>query len=273
MTCVYPIDAWRAAKCNDSGKRGVTFRIQDAFTDQPLQLPCGKCIGCNLDRAREWSIRMVHEASLHERNAFITLTYEDSSVTEINKRDLQLFFKRLRHDYAVRYFACGEYGEKTRRPHYHAIVFGEDFLGGAYKVTDKLWGNPYLTKAWGNGIAVAASVSPASCAYVAGYCVKKQGAQDTFTMQSRRPPIGRTWAREYADQCRRTELVCFEKSEFPVPKKYIEWEPTTLDSIKRARRRYFLDLDAEQRYQRVQHLRSKERYYEARQQSKAAKTI
>lgn len=91
-----------------------------------LQVPCGKCIGCKSDKAMMWSIRCYHEASLHERNAFVTLTYEDAPPALV-KEDLQKFFKRARHSFDFRYFACGEYGEATHRPHYHALIFGQDF--------------------------------------------------------------------------------------------------------------------------------------------------
>lgn len=97
-----------------------------------LKVPCGKCIACRIKKRTEWSVRMLHELNYHKANSFITLTYSDEHLPgdgSLKKRDLQLFFKRLRKELAkdnrvIKYFACGEYGDLTNRPHYHSILFG-----------------------------------------------------------------------------------------------------------------------------------------------------
>ena len=107
-----------------------------------IEIPCGKCIGCRLEYSRQWANRMMLEAKYHSQNWFVTLTYDDLHVPRsyygdpnsgealpsltLRKRDIQLFFKRLRKQTGqnFRYYACGEYGENTHRPHYHFIVFG-----------------------------------------------------------------------------------------------------------------------------------------------------
>lgn len=97
-----------------------------------LVVPCGKCLACRINRRTEWSARMLHELENHDDAIFITLTYDEEHVPDnqsLRKADLVLFFKRLRKSLSlenrrVRYFACGEYGDQTQRPHYHAIVFG-----------------------------------------------------------------------------------------------------------------------------------------------------
>jgi len=133
MPCFYPIPAWRAQTVHPSTrKRGIVFNPRDGFADMALKVPCGQCIGCRLERSRQWAIRCLHESGLHERNCFITLTYDDEHLPEggtLVKQDWQLFIDRLRKRFRtkVRYFHCGEYGEQTRRPHYHAILFGHDF--------------------------------------------------------------------------------------------------------------------------------------------------
>ena len=98
-------------------------------------LPCGQCIACRLNRARDWSVRIMHEVQMHNGNAcFLTLTYNqenapwvsDSHATLV-KKDVQDFMKRLRkclEPAKIRYYLCGEYGETYGRPHYHVIVFG-----------------------------------------------------------------------------------------------------------------------------------------------------
>jgi hypothetical protein len=104
-------------------------KIEDG-SPQGLYVPCGKCIACRIARTREWTVRIMHEMSCHDNAVFATLTYDDDHLPpdrSISKDELQRFIKRLRKelgDRKIRYFACGEYGETTNRPHYHAIIFG-----------------------------------------------------------------------------------------------------------------------------------------------------
>lgn len=226
----------------------------------PLQVPCGKCIGCASDKARVWAIRMHHEASLHKQNCFITLTYK-TAPTHINKRDLQLFFKRLRRLCRLRYFACGEYGTITRRPHYHAVVFGQDFLGHAYQINDQLYGNPFVDKTWGHGLVSIGRITMASCAYVAGYCTKKAGDPDTFNLMSRRPGIGHKWLDKYKNDIVRTGNVVIEGREYPVPPRYLQWEESEFTAIKQERQRYFQNLTPWQKWERIKQLEAREAIY------------
>ena len=119
MACFHPVIGFRAKYPNpDSGRTPLVFSARDAADpDDPLKIPCGRCIGCRLERSRQWAIRCVHEASLYERNCFITLTFSPEHFPKdrsLNKRDFQLFIKRLRKKFGpgVRYFHCGEYGEQ-----------------------------------------------------------------------------------------------------------------------------------------------------------------
>jgi len=182
MPCYRPLKAYRANHVNESGKRGIVFKAKDGFVDMPIDLPCGRCIGCRLERSRQWAMRCVHEASMYEENSFVTLTYNNESLPKdrsLDVRHLQLFFKRLRKsepEKKIRFFACGEYGEKTRRPHYHAIIFNHSFpdkrhLSGSGP--DALYYSPTLDKVWGNGHTSVGSVTFESAAYVARYIVKK----------------------------------------------------------------------------------------------------
>ena len=71
MPCYHPVPAWRNKRVNPAtGKRGITFRLQDGFTDMPLEVPCGKCVGCVAVRASEWALRCEHEAKCWEFNWF-----------------------------------------------------------------------------------------------------------------------------------------------------------------------------------------------------------
>lgn len=148
-------------------------------TKQDLVVPCGKCLACRISKRREWKIRMLHELSYHDDASFITLTYSDQHLPTNNslvKRDLQLFFKRLRKSYPnkIKYFACGEYGEQTHRPHYHAILFGlglkdKQFVMDAWPYAD--WSVPTIQQK-SFGIA-----EPDSIGYVAGYIDKKYSGE------------------------------------------------------------------------------------------------
>lgn len=169
-----------------TGKQKIKF-IKTGETTPPnsefLRLPCGQCIGCRLDRSRQWATRCMHEARNHERNSFITLTYADEYLPldgSLCKSHFQEFIKRLRHEKSepIKYFHCGEYGspENSQRPHYHAIVFNYEPKDLEYYKTsngNNLYSSERLTQIWGKGYAVVGEVTWESAAYVARYCVKK----------------------------------------------------------------------------------------------------
>ncbi len=161
-----------------------------------MSVPCGQCTGCRLERSRQWAVRCMHEASLHEDNSYVTLTYSDENLPlygSLAKEDFQLFMKRLRKRFAdrkVRFFHCGEYGESERRPHYHALLFGLDFADKVPWRMSKghqLFRSPVLEKVWTQGNSEIGAVSFESAAYVARYCVKtlqnlsfRSGSRESF---------------------------------------------------------------------------------------------
>lgn len=156
-------------------------------------LPCGQCLNCRVNRRRMWTARILLESAFHVRKSFITLTYDDKHVPRspesglqiLRKQDLQLFWKRLRKQgHQLRYYACGEYGRKTWRPHYHAIVFGmgEDQVGD-------------MEKAWYEddepiGFVSASEVNQERAAYCAGYTVEKMTSSDDERLKGRTPEFG-----------------------------------------------------------------------------------
>ena len=88
-------------------------------------VPCRQCTECKMARAKEWAVRLYSELKTTEKSCFITLTYSDEHNPGILlKQDFQKFIKRLRKDYQLKYFACGEYGDLKLRPHFHAILSG-----------------------------------------------------------------------------------------------------------------------------------------------------
>lgn len=81
MPCFRPLKGYKSRVRNrDTGKRSIVFNPREGFHDLPVTLPCGQCIGCRLERSRQWAIRCAHEASLYEENCFITLTYRDEDL-------------------------------------------------------------------------------------------------------------------------------------------------------------------------------------------------
>lgn len=132
-----------------------------------FSVPCGQCAWCKGQRAREWALRCIHELVYWDKSVFVTLTYCPDELPKdqcLRKRDLQLFFKRLRKaaKRKLRYYACGQYGDKFLRPHYHAIIFG---VGADEK--------QLLTDSWGHGFVDCGTVTFESCRYVANYLESK----------------------------------------------------------------------------------------------------
>lgn len=156
-----------------------------------LLLPCRQCIGCRLERSRMWATRLVQETKSHDKACFLTLTYADFSLPvdkSLNPTHLKTFFKDLRSrmDYLgkekIKYFAVGEYGELTKRPHYHAILYGpigcldDDPLRSPEEPSrsgDSQYSHSDIAAVWPYGRHRLSEVTFESAAYVARYCLKK----------------------------------------------------------------------------------------------------
>jgi hypothetical protein len=239
--------------------------------DDPLELPCGKCIGCRLERSRQWAIRCVHEAKLHDQNCSITLTYDDEHLPadgSINTRDYQLFFKRLRkRGIKFRYFICGEYGENLGRPHYHACIFGFDFpdkkLFKTSKTGHRLYISEVLTETWNMGHALIGDLTFESAAYVARYITKKingddadehyQGKKPEFITMSRRPGIGKGFFEKYKDDIFPNDFVVLNGKKMLPPKFYETiHDPFEMDDIKERRAKQRVKYHPDKTIQRLQ---------------------
>lgn len=166
----------------------MVFNIQSGDLDSPVTIPCGRCIGCRLERSRQWALRCVHEASLYDHNSFVTLTYDDKHLPtdgSLRKDHFQKFMKRLRRSRegtSIRYYMCGEYGEdldqpsKLGRPHYHACLFGIDFNDKELinvRNEVKLYTSEELSRIWGKGFVTVGDLTFESAAYTARYIAKK----------------------------------------------------------------------------------------------------
>lgn len=203
---------------------GASYERADDLYFEPdrarFLVPCGKCVGCRIDRSRVWADRMALELEDNAgRGVFVTLTYDNAHLPwcfyndtpTLNKRDCQLFMKRLRKRFPgrrIRYYLAGEYGPKNGRPHYHAILFGitmadfGDCIVHHYNgIGQPVFQSDVLADIWRCGFVSIAPCTYATCAYVARYTLKKVYAGDDgdglnyeqvpeFSLSSRRPGIG-----------------------------------------------------------------------------------
>lgn len=176
MACFKPIKGYRRPDGS------LTFRkAETAGISQTVR--CGQCIGCRTDDKKTWAFRCMAEAEYHEESSFVTFTYNDESLPHdrsLDHRHFQLFMKSLRNKFSdakIKYFMCGEYGDRFDRPHYHALLFGVDFPDKSHwegSGPNATYTSEILDKLWDRGFCLIGSVAFESAAYVAGYVVKKR---------------------------------------------------------------------------------------------------
>lgn len=265
MPCFHPLPAWRSWRRTEAGKHPLVFQPRDRDVSRgdksEFQVPCGTCIGCRLERAREWSVRCVHESKRWSDNAFVTLTYEDSNLTMVHgrptlvPRDYVLFMKRLRKEYGpgIRFFQCGEYAPETGRPHHHAILFNVSFPDRKlYKrsSTGNLYTSSDLERIWRHGMCAIGDVTAESAGYVARYTVKKvygpaaeahyAGRVPEYLTMSRRPGIGRKHWEQYKAEIYADDS-CVVDGRLRKPPRYYDalmdtWFPEAMREVKERRR-------------------------------------
>lgn len=270
MPCYYPLKGWRSRRANPNGKRSIVFHKNAGFSDQSVEIPCGCCIGCRLEYSRQWAMRCMHEAQMHDNNCFITLTYADEYLPDYRslvKKDFQKFMKRLRKKFGagIRFYACGEYGDQYERPHYHACIFGHDFADKVlWKTRDEisLYVSEALNELWPFGFATIGALTFESAAYTARYCVKKHKGKNwktkydrvdeetgeiitltpEFALMSRKPGIGSTWYDEFNPEVFPLDRVVINAREVKPPKFYInkleKLMPKKFAEVKAARQKF-----------------------------------
>lgn len=248
MPCYTPLKGYQSRTRSDNGKRRIVFSPSIGFSDKPMDIPCRQCIGCRLERSRQWAIRCVHEAACWEDNCFITLTYDDEHLPadmSLRLSHFQKFMKRLRKKYGqnIRFYHCGEYGETYKRPHYHACIFNFDFPDKKlWTVRDDtpLYTSESLQKLWPFGYSSIGNVTFESAAYVARYIMKKingdQAAEHyeyvhpitgeitnrapEYTSMSKRPGIGAFWFEKFNSEVYPLDRVVVRAREMRPPKFY-----------------------------------------------------
>lgn len=268
--CVRPIPAYR-------GQDGSIFfgsgrKIDGSYLD----IPCGQCVECRLERSRQWAVRCMHEAQMHESNHFVTLTYSDEFLPadgSLDYKHFQNFMKRLRKRCGpVRFYMCGEYGELESRPHFHACLFGvrfPDLVLFTSRKGVKLYSSSLLSSLWPFGFASVGEVTFESAAYVARYVMKKVTGDlaeshysrvdpDTgevysltpeFNHMSLKPGIGATWLDRFTSDVYPDGRCVVRGVEVKPPryydKRYTKVDPLVMESVQFERelagRAHFLD--------------------------------
>jgi len=243
-----------------------------------MEVPCGQCIGCRIDRSRSWAIRCVHEAQLYDDNCFITLTYRNEDLPwdgSLDVKHFQDFMKRLRRHFEtqeIRFFHCGEYGEKNLRPHYHACLFNikfEDQTLFKQSNGNDIFTSNTLTKLWPFGFSTIGNVTWQSAGYCARYIMKKlngnaanePGEDGTthyenldketgeiiqlkkeYTTMSRRPGLGYGWFQLYKNDLYPHDFVVMDGKKHPIPRYYDilmgRENPQLIEELKEKRAKY-----------------------------------
>jgi len=265
MACYQPLCGYRTPGGS------VTFDRSAGYSDVRVTVSCGQCCGCRLERSRQWAVRCMHEAQMHEENCFITLTYDDEHMPPAGSLDLvdwQNFAKRLRRKLGpFRFYHCGEYGDLTGRPHYHAAVFGQDFSGDRRPFREirgnQTWISKQLVELWGKGEnCVIGELTFQSAAYVARYIMKKMTGERAlehygteaidfatgevirlkpeYTTMSRRPGIGKAWYDKFKGDVYPDDFVITNKGQKARPPAYYDYQfeledPAALAALKAKR--------------------------------------
>lgn len=243
MPCYHPLIAIKTgdekkpvkilgSKLSEINNIGISYDKNTGEFFEPFRIPCGKCIGCRLDYSRTWADRCVMESLLYpeDYNCWITLTYSDENLPQgqevmptLFPRDVQLFLKRLRIKYErsfehsnIRFYLCGEYGDTTKRPHYHIILFNcpifDKYEIGHTKEGYPLYNSEVIDECWNKGHAVIANFTWQTAAYTARYVTKKLkgpmsstyyeklGIEPEFVRMSRKPGIASGYYEQFKDK-------------------------------------------------------------------------
>lgn len=254
-----------------------------------IEVPCGQCIGCRLDHSRMWADRITLEAMQYPDgyNWWITLTYDDDHVPisdkgtqTLCKKDLQDWIKRLRRQLeyhqghtGLRFYACGEYGTHTLRPHYHVCIFNAPLqmqgVEAQNSFGDLMYHCDMIYDTWDKGHNVVTDLTWQTAAYTARYCTKKYKGVDKdkyanaglvpeYAVMSRRPGIAGAYCDNHAGDIYSNDSIILPaqrgKSHISTPPRYFDNRFATIDPVRLAEAK-------ELRSQRAQMLKAaRERY-------------
>lgn len=247
MKCTSPISAYVVPDV------GLVFHLMAKHSNpREVKVPCRQCLSCRLNRASDWQTRLIHESKSHDQSTFLTLTYDDDHLPEdggLNVKHLQDFIKRLRkavYPRKIRYYGVGEYGDTTRRAHYHAIIFGfypsDPVLHSSSANGEPLYHSEFISKLWPFGFNLISPFSSNTAGYVARYVVKKQTGQAAkeiyrsvdvstgelkpikppFSVMSLKPGIGFNHMNKFKDDYFRLGSTIIDGVRKPLPGAYVK---------------------------------------------------
>lgn len=244
MRCIRPL------KAGYDVAGSLTF--SNKLADQSVvgfEFECRKCLPCRLNIAREKAVRAYHESRMHEDSIFLTLTYDDDHLQSprLMYPDFQAFMKRLREKVnrgldkdhpsfkKIPVMVTGEYGDKTKRPHWHALIFNYRPNDLVHHYTtdygDRVWTSTELTALWGNGHCEFGNITMDSASYVARYAAKKlthgkdqEHDYHPIHKTSSRNAIGRSWIERYFKHTFENGFVVLPNGEkSKIPRYYVDW--------------------------------------------------
>lgn len=269
MPCAYPQPGWRKVY-----KHG---NIKGVYLKEPCMRPCGQCLQCRLEKARQWAMRCIHESQMHEENCFVTLTYNDQNLPadrSVHKLELSNFMRRLRkklNGKEIKFYGCGEYGDRLGRPHYHVCLFGHEFndkeviqanrikyFKNRFSTAEghSLYTSPFLEKVWGKGFVTVGDLTFESAGYVARYVMKKitgkkasahyKNKSPEFCLMSRNPGIGFSWFEKFKSDAFPKDFTTVKGAKMKPPTYYDylleKSDPTMFNEVK-IKRQDFVDPD------------------------------
>lgn len=205
------------------------YKLINARYPEGLDCPCRGCMACRVSNSSEWALRLIHELPYFDNAVFITLTYDNDHLPRnysLDKSHLVKYIKRIRKHLSktienpkTKYFACGEYGEQTHRPHYHLIFFG---LGIQH--------HDFLQEYWREGAIHTGTVTKESIGYVTAYINKKltgKQAEENYRDTKRIAPfknasqgMGLRYAQENQEQIKELLFIPHNGQEKPIPVYY-----------------------------------------------------
>ena len=232
---------------------------------------CGKCDTCRREKAQDWAIKLINEAKYHKKACFITLTFDNKILldknskarkkygahpkfvfnTEYSKEYFKKFIKRLRKKLEpkkITYFKVAEYGELNKRPHYHCIIFGENFEQDRKEMQVSKSGHiqynsQILEELWACGRTSVQDINSNNIIYISQYAIKKYKKKDDQYKEkisfSNRSKMNIKWARRNYKEIIKGYIEDTDGKKYRVPESYKKMLKNSEEEIyKRTWRKY-----------------------------------